>query len=95
MVQRILALIWKEILAALSDPRSRLSILMPPFFQLIIFTSAATLDVKNVPIGILNRDNGAEAFELVQRLYGSRFFNKIIHLQNEEEVTPLHAVELT
>lgn len=88
MLRRILALIWKELLTALRDPKSRFSILMPPFIQLLIFASAATLDVKNVPIGILNRDNGEQAFELVQRFHGSPFFSKIIYLKGVEEIAP-------
>lgn len=86
MIRRILALIWKEILAVMRDPKSRMSILLPPVIQLLIFTKAMTLDVKNVPIGILNRDNGEQAFELVQRFRGSPFFNRIVHLTSVEEI---------
>jgi ABC-2 type transport system permease protein len=88
MGHRILALIWKELLAVLRDRRSRISILLPPLIQLFIFAYAATLDVKNVPIGILNRDNGEQAFELVQRFHGTPFFSHIIYLKGVEEITP-------
>lgn len=88
MLNRILALIRKELLAVLRDPKSRMSILLPPIIQLLIFTSAATLDVKNVPVGILNRDNGEQAFELVQRFHGSPFFSRIVYLQGIEEIGP-------
>ncbi len=88
MIHRILALIWKELLAVMKDPRSRISILMPPLIQLFIFAYAATLDVKNVPIGILNRDNGEQAFELVQRFHGAPIFTKIIYLKGVEEIGP-------
>ena len=88
LIQRILALIWKEILAVFRDRRSRISIIMPPIIQLFIFTFAATLDVKNVPIGILNRDNGEQAFELVQRFHGSRFFEQLVYLQGVEDIQP-------
>ncbi len=88
MINRILSLIWKELLAVLRDSRSRLSILLPPIIQLLIFTYAATLDVKNVPIGILNRDCGEQAFELVQRFHGTPFFNRIIYLRGVEEIAP-------
>ncbi|MBS0586001.1 MAG: ABC transporter permease [Verrucomicrobia bacterium] len=84
----ILSLIKKELLALLRDKKSRISILLPPLVQLTLFASAATLDVKNVPIGILNRDSGEEAFELVQRFHGSPFFTKIIYLQSVEEIAP-------
>lgn len=88
MIRQILALIWKELLAVMRDPRSRISILAPPVVYLLIFASAATLDVKNVPIGILNRDNGAQAFELVQRFHGTPFFSKILYLNSVEEIAP-------
>lgn len=88
MIKRILALVWKELLAVMRDPKSRLSILAPPVIQLLIFTSAATLDVKNVPIGILNRDSGAEAFDLVQRFHGTPFFSHITYLSAIEEIRP-------
>ena len=88
MLNRILTLIWKEILAIWRDPKSRSAILIPPLIQLFVFTFAATLDVKNVPIGILNRDNGEQGFELVQRFHGSRIFNHIVYLNSIEEVAP-------
>lgn len=88
MLKRILALIWKELLAVMRDPRSRMSILLPPVIQILIFTQAATLDVKNVPIAILNRDNGEQAFELVQRFHGTPFFSHITYLKGVEEIGP-------
>lgn len=88
MIHRIFTLIWKELLAILRDPKSRFAILIPPIIQLFIFTFAATLDVKNIPIGILNRDNGEQAFELIQRFRGAPVFTKIVYLQSVEEITP-------
>lgn len=88
MLHRILTLIYKELLTVLRDPKTRISLLLPPVIQLFIFTFAATLDVKNVHIGVLNRDNGKEAFELVQRFYGAPTFTKIIHLRSVEEIAP-------
>lgn len=86
---RILALIWKELLMVLRDPKVRISLLLPPIIQLFIFTYAATLDVKDVPIGILNRDAGEQGFLLVERFYGTKFFNNnIIFLQGVEEIAP-------
>lgn len=88
MWNRILALIYKEILAVWRDKKSRAILIVPPIFQLFIFAFAATLDVKNAPIAILNRDNGERAFELVQRFYGSPFFTKVVFLNAVEEITP-------
>ena len=71
------------------DKKSRTVLIIPPIFQLFIFAFAATLDVKNVPIGILNRDNGEQGIELVQRFRGSPIFNEIIFLQSMQEIAPL------
>lgn len=88
-MKRILALIWKELLTVLRDRKVRLSILLPPIIQLVIFTFAATLDVKDVPIGILNRDAGEQGFYLVERFFGTKIFNnKIIFLKGVEEIGP-------
>lgn len=86
MWSRILALIWKELLAILKDNKSRIAILTPPILQLFVFAFAATLDVKNVTIGILNLDNGEQAFELVQRFQGSPIFSKIFYLKKVQDI---------
>lgn len=70
------------------DHKVRASILAPPLIQLFIFAYAATLDVTNVPIGILNRDNGEQAFELVQRFHGTPFFAHITYLKGVEDIAP-------
>lgn len=88
MFSRILSLIVKEILAMWRDKKSRIVMIIPPIVQLFIFAFAATLDVKNVPIGILNRDNGRQGFELVQRFYGSPVFTKVVFLNSVEEIAP-------
>ncbi|MEI8124962.1 MAG: ABC transporter permease [Parachlamydiaceae bacterium] len=85
---RILTLIWKEILAVWRDKKSRFVLIVPPMIQLFIFSFAATLDVKDVPIGILNRDNGKQGYELVQRFVGAPVFSDIVFLDSVEAITP-------
>lgn len=86
MLHRILTLIYKEILAVWSDKKSRIVLIVPPITQLFIFAFAATLDVKNVPIGILNRDNGKESIELAERFHGSPTFSYIKYLHSVDEI---------
>ena len=87
-MNRILALIHKELLSVWRDRKSRFILFFPPILQLFIFAFAATLDVKNISIGILNRDHGEKGFELVQRFRGSKTFANITHLGAIEEITP-------
>jgi ABC-2 type transport system permease protein len=77
---RLRAMIVKEIWALLRDPKSRMVLILPPLVQLLIFTFATTLDVKNVDIGLIDRSGGAHAQELVQRIQGSPQFRDVIAL---------------
>lgn len=87
MFGRIIALIIKEIHAIWRDKRSRAVLIIPPIIQLFVFAFAATLDVKNVTLGVLNRDNGEQAIELLQRFHGSPTFRHIIYLQSVSAIT--------
>ncbi len=85
-IKRIVTLIIKELIGIWRDPKSRMTLLVPPVIQLVIFTFAATLDVKNVTMGVLNLDNGEQGFELVQRFKGSPTFKHIKYLESEKEI---------
>ena len=64
---RIAALVVKELLAAFRDPRARAALVAPPLIQLFLFAFAATLEVTNVPIGVLNQDGGLASRQLISR----------------------------
>ena len=77
MLQRLLAIIRKELITMLRDPRARMSLILPPIIQLFIFSSAATMEVKNISLGIVDLDRGPYAYDIEQRLRGSRSFTKL------------------
>lgn len=87
MLHRIGYLVVKELLAVLRDPRSRAVLIGPPIVQLLIFAYAATLEVKNANVGLLVRDGGRAAAELVQRIEGSPTFTRVVALSSEAEMT--------
>jgi len=82
---RILALIVKEMLSLFRDPKGRIVMIAPPLLQLLIFAFAATLEVDNVSLAILNRDAGKHATEIVQRLVGSPTFSHITFVDSLDE----------
>lgn len=88
MFRRIWALLIKEFLAVWQDKKSRMVLIIPPIVQLFVFAWAATLDVKNVPIGVLNKDSGEQAIELLYRFGGSPVFTEIFYLSSTEEIAP-------
>jgi ABC-2 type transport system permease protein len=75
---RLRALIIKELLAILRDPKGRIVLIVPPLMQLLIFSFAATLEVSNVSVAILNRDAGRWGNELVQRIGASATFSEVL-----------------
>lgn len=79
---RLIAMIRKELLAVLRDPRARISLIVPPLIQLILFSAAATLEVKNIDIGVYDRSGGAASSEFVSQLAGSPEVHRIIRLES-------------
>ena len=61
---RILALTRKELLAILKDPRSRVTLFLPPILQSLLFGYAASYDLNNVPYAVLDQDRGAASLDL-------------------------------
>lgn len=88
MANRIFALITKELLAVLRDPRSRIVLIGPPLIQLFVFSFAATLEVKNVEIGVLNQDLGRGGWEIVQRIAAAPTFTRVDTLRGVEAIKP-------
>ncbi len=83
---RIKALIIKEFLALLRDPKGRAVLIGPPIIQLFVFAYAATLEVTNVDIMVLNRDAGSWGQELMHRIEGAPTFRTVTHAQGPEAV---------
>src|ERR1043166_3613259 len=79
-IRRILALTRKELLAVLKDPRSRLSLLVPPVLQCLVFGYAATYDLNDVPYAVFDQDRSAASSPLLARLDGSGVFRRVATL---------------
>lgn len=88
-LSRILALIRKELLAILKDPRSRISLFVPPVVQCLIFGYAATYDLNHVPYAILDQDRSFASRELVSAIDGSGNFERVAQLSNATEIRRL------
>jgi ABC-2 type transport system permease protein len=88
MWRRIFVLVRKELYSIWRDPKTRSSLLLPPLIQLLVFTFAATLDVKNASIGILDLDRGKQSFEIIQRFKGSPTFRHITWLESVDAIVP-------
>lgn len=89
MLIRLLALIRKEFLALLKDPRSRMVLIVPPMIQLLVFGYAATFDLKDISYALYNEDRGTASRELVAAFDGAPAFHRVATLHAEGEIAPL------
>lgn len=85
MWNRIFTLIIKEFHSIWRDPKSRALIVLPPLVQLCIFAYAATMEVQNIDMVILDKDNTVESRELSSRFIHSVWFRKIYYVENEQQ----------
>ncbi|HYB61162.1 MAG TPA: ABC transporter permease [Methylomirabilota bacterium] len=78
-LRRILAIMRKEIIQILRDPRSLLIIILMPVMQLVIYGYAVNLDVKNIPLCVYDRDGTQTSQDLLKRFQATDYF-RIVHI---------------
>jgi len=83
---RILALIHKELLIILKDPRGRMMLAIPPVIQALVFGYAATFDLNKVPYAVLDHDRTQTSRALIARLDGSHTFKQVASLQRTSDI---------
>jgi ABC-2 type transport system permease protein len=74
MRQRLRAIIRKEFIQALRDPRMRGMLFIPPLLQLLIFGYAVNLDVDTANIAWMDQDRSPQSRELRAAFEGSGHF---------------------
>jgi ABC-2 type transport system permease protein len=77
MRRRIATLMWKEFLELRQTPRLLGLVIVAPLLQLTMLGYAATTDVKNVPVVIVDGDHSPRSRQLVGAFTGARYFNVI------------------
>ena len=74
---RILAIIRKEFIQTLKDPRSRALLFGPPMLQLILFGYAVNLDVERARMAWIDMDQTPESRDLGEAFTSSHYFQKV------------------
>ena len=88
-IRNIIALVIKEFLAILRDPKSRIVLIAPPIIQTLIFGYAATYDLNNVRFAIYNEDPGPASRELLAAFRGSPNFREVATITRNEQIKSL------
>jgi ABC-2 type transport system permease protein len=77
MGRRLRHIIRKEFIQAFREPRMRILMIVPPILQLIIFGYAVNLDIENVKIVWMDKDDSPASRELRASFEGSACFSII------------------
>jgi len=86
MIGRILILMWKEFLELRQDPRLAAVILVAPILQLTMLGYAATTDVHDVPVVVVDGDRSTHSRALVERFAASPYFIVVDEFLNPNDV---------
>lgn len=88
-LRRFLAVARKEVLQLRRDPRSLLLAFAVPILLLVVFGYAITWDIRNIALGVLDRDGTAASRALIDAFEASGYFEVIERLARESEVHAL------
>ncbi|MGH9163322.1 MAG: ABC transporter permease [Vicinamibacteraceae bacterium] len=88
-MRRVRYLMWKEVIELMRDERTRSLVLIAPVLQLTLLGYAATTDVHNIPLAVVDQDRTAASRELVQRFDGSAYFTVKQWLPSSDLIDPL------
>ncbi len=89
MFGRVQYLLVKELIQVLRDKRLRVTLIIPPLIQLIIFGYAANLDVKDIHTAVRDLDQSTESRDLIARFSSSKYFDIVSFPQTPEEIEGL------
>ncbi len=89
MFQTVRYLFVKELIQTLRDKRMRMTLIVPPIFQLIVFGYAANLDVKHIRTAVRDLDQSVESRDLIGRFGSSKYFDIVSFPNTPREVKDL------
>ncbi len=89
MIPRTLAIIRKEFLHIVRDPRTLALVFFIPFVQMILLGYAATTDIKNIRLAVLDSDRSAQSRALVRAYEATGYFRVAYYVEDEAEVSRL------
>ncbi len=75
MFERLKAMLVKEFIQVLRDPRMRFVVFVIPLVQTVIFGYAVNTDVRHVAIAVYDLDNSSRSREVADRFIKSGYFD--------------------
>jgi drug efflux transport system permease protein len=72
--RRVKAIAVKEALQIVRDPRSLMIALLIPLMQMFMFGYGVSLDIRHIPLCVLDHEGSQQSRDLVERFTSSRYF---------------------
>jgi ABC-2 type transport system permease protein len=88
-ISRTWAIARKELFHIYRDWRSLGLVILMPVLLMLLFGYAVSLDVKKVPMAVLDRDKSQESLSFIHRFSASSYFHLRFFAQDEKEVKRL------
>jgi drug efflux transport system permease protein len=85
MWERIKHMLIKEFIEVFRDPRMKAMIFVVPIMQLLIFSYAASTDVRHVATGVYDVDNSVASRDLVSRFVKSGYFDVAAYISTDAQ----------
>lgn len=86
MLTRTLAVVRKEVIQILRDPRTLAVVIILPVLMLILYGYAINMDVKHLRTAMLDLDNTSASRELVRVFQNSEYFRVVRFLSSPHEI---------
>ncbi len=86
MLARISPLLVKEFIELWRDKWGRVTLIVPPLVQLLVFGYAATFEVYHVSTAVLDLDHSLESRELIARFTSSNRLNIVARAQSQDDI---------
>jgi len=88
-IHRTRAIVRKEFLHIIHDPRTLFLVIMMPVVQLIMFGYALNLEIQHVNMAVIDYSKSLASRKFVQYFAGSKFFHPFYVNQNPSQVETL------
>ena len=87
MFARIKQMIIKEFIQVLRDKRTRMTLILHPMIQMLLFGYAATYEIRHVSTIVVDYDHSQESRDFISRFVSSSYFDVVAQPDNSHDLT--------
>jgi ABC-2 type transport system permease protein len=89
MLERVKAMLVKEFILLIRDPKMRFLVLLIPILQTMVFGYAVTTDVKHISTGIFDEDKSPESRAFIDSFIHSSYFDFDYSITHDQQMKDL------